>query len=229
MNSQDINTGCTDLEKHYPGVSFGSMVQILGMRNVIIGKGSCFGDNVWLNICDRDDKVRMKVGKCVLIGRQSMISTGGFLEIGDYCLLAPRVYVSDADHIFNDIYQPILQQGATLGRKLIVEENCWLGINVVITGDLTVGRGSVVGANSLVRHDVPPFCVVVGNPAKIIRMYNPQTGYWELTKTEEDQKRILTIREAYSLPGREEYKKILEKNAEVEFVYPIVAGRGKCI
>jgi hypothetical protein len=49
------------------------------------------------------EKIRMKIGKCVLVGRQSMISIGGYLEMGDYCVFAPRVYVSDADHIFTDI------------------------------------------------------------------------------------------------------------------------------
>lgn len=217
------------LEECFPGVTFGNTVQVLGMKNVTIDEGTCIGDDVWLNICDRDDKLQMKIGRCVLIGRQSVISTGGYLEIGDYCLLAPRVYVSDADHIFKDIYQPVIQQGTTLGRSVIVEENCWLGINCVITGNLTIGRGSIVGANSLVKRDVPPFCVVVGNPAKIIKMYNPQTGIWELVKTEEEQKRIFIAREAFELPSREEYKQILIKNATVDCVYPIAAGSGESI
>src|SRR5512140_1804472 len=124
-----------ELNRWFSNVTFGFFVQVIGMRNVQIGEGSCIGDSVWLNVCIRDEKVRMKIGKCVLVGRQSMISTGGYLEIGDHCVLAPRVYVSDADHVFTDIYQPILQQGATLGRSIIVEENCWIGINVVVTGN----------------------------------------------------------------------------------------------
>ncbi len=91
------------IENLYPNVSFGFGVQVIGARNLQIGEGSCVGDNTWLNVCIRDEKVRMKIGRCVLIGRQSVISTGGFLEIADYCVLAPRVYVSDANHIFDDI------------------------------------------------------------------------------------------------------------------------------
>ena len=227
MKKEGVNK-CS-LEECFPNVSFGNTVQVLGIKSVSIGEGACIGDDVWLNICDRDDRLRMKIGRCVLIGRQSVISTGGYLEIGDYCILAPRVYVSDTDHVFEDIHQPVIQQGATLGRSVTVEENCWLGINSVITGNLTVGRGSVVGANSLVIREVPPFSVVVGNPARIIKMYNPQTKNWELTKTEEEQKKVLAAREAFKLPTREEYKQLLTKNATVTCVYSIAAGRGESI
>jgi len=218
-----------DLRKHFPNVSFGTMVQVIGLKNVRIAPGSCIGDNVWLNVCIRDDKIRMRIGKCVLVGRQSMISTGGFLEIGDHCVLAPRVYISDADHVFADIYKPILQQGATIGRSVIIEENCWIGINVVVTGNLTVGRCSVIAANAVVTKDIPPFSIMAGIPAKIIKMYNPQTKKWEETKGEADTDQILKIRKTIGLPNREEYKQILEKNARFSHIDPIVAGGGICI
>ncbi|NJD03795.1 MAG: acyltransferase [Ruminiclostridium sp.] len=205
------------------------MVQIIGLKNVTISEGSCISDNVWLNVCIRDEKIRMKIGKCVLIGRQSMISTGGYMEIGDFCIFAPRVYVSDADHVFDDVYQPILQQGATLERSIIVEENCWFGINTVITGNITVGRCSIVAANSVVKSDVPPFCVVAGIPARIIKMYNPGTKKWEAVRNEDDISKAIKIRGEIKLPDREEYKSIISKNSTMSQVYPIVAGRGECV
>ena len=155
-----------------------------------------------------------------------MISTGGYLEIADYCVLAPRVYVSDADHVFDDIYQPILQQGATLGRSVIVEENCWLGINVVVAGNLTVGRCSIIAANAVVTKDVPPFSIMAGVPAKIIKMYNPATKEWEQIKDKSHVEQILKIRETAGIPNREEYKRILEKNAQIRHIDAIVAGKG---
>lgn len=214
------------LETYFPNITFGHMVQVIGIKNVQIGEGSCIGDNAWLNVCIRDDKVRMKIGKCVLVGRQSMISTGGYLEIGDYCVLAPRVYVSDADHVFTNIYQPILQQGATFGRSVIVEENCWLGINVVVAGNFTVGRCSIIAANAVVTKDVPPFSVVAGVPAKIIKMYNPLTREWEPVTDETQTDRILKIREETGIPSREEYRNILSKNAGLMRIDPIVSGKG---
>ncbi|WP_284694462.1 glycosyltransferase [Geomonas sp. Red32] len=215
-----------ELEGQFPGVAFGAMVQVLGMRNVSIGAGSCIGDCSWLNVCIRDQHVRMKIGRTVLVGRQGMISTGGTLEIGDYCVFAPRVYISDADHIFSDIMQPVIQQGATFNRSVVVEENCWLGINTVISGNLTVGRGSVIGANAVVTRDIPPFSVVVGNPAQIVKMYSPRTSRWERTRNAEDIQRILEERQAMPLPGREEYREILRRNAVLHTLEPVLAGRG---
>lgn len=214
------------LETYFPEVSFGDHVQILGVKNITIGKGSCIGDNTWLNICLRDEVVRMKIGTCVLVGRQGMISTGGYLDIGDYCVFAPRVYISDADHIFTDIMQPILQQGATMGRSVIVEENCWLGINTVISGNLTIGRGSVIGANAVVTRDVPPFSVVAGNPGQIIKMYSPQSNSWERTRTEADVQRVLEQRCTFGIPTREEYQRILHINTRIKELDPILTGRG---
>jgi acetyltransferase-like isoleucine patch superfamily enzyme/ubiquinone/menaquinone biosynthesis C-methylase UbiE len=214
------------VEQRFPGVAFGNTVQILGLRNLRIGQGSCIGDDTWLNICIRDEAIRMKIGKFVLIGRQSVISTGGYLEIGDHCVFAPRVYVADSNHIYEDINRPILHQGVTTGRSIIVEENCWLGINSVISGHLTVGRGSVVGANAVVTKDVPPFCVVAGNPSRLIKMYNPESKCWEKTTNEEDIKRIFAIRQKIGIPSREEYREILQRHDASSSIDPIVAGRG---
>ncbi len=216
----------SNLNDLFPNVTFGNTVQILGVKNVEIGEGSCIGDDAWLNICIRDDKIRMKIGKCVLIGRQSMISTGGYLEIGDYCLFAPRVYVSDAEHVFDDINQPIFQQGATFGRSVIVEENCWFGINTVVTGNLTVGRGSIIAANAVVKQDILPFCIMAGNPADIIKMYNPKTKKWERAKTKKEQDKIMEARNEISIPSRSEYQTILTQNSKLKYVEPLVAGRG---
>ncbi len=210
-------------------VSFGKSVQLIGMRNIEIGKGTVIGDDTWLNICQRDDKIRMKIGKCTLIGRRSMVSTGGYLEIGDYCVFAPNVYVSDADHVYQDITLPIMQQGATLNRSVIVEDNCWLGINVVVSGNVIVGRGSVIAANSVVLKDVPPFSVVAGNPAKVIKMYNSQTKVWDKVKSEDVLLHLLRIRTTYMIPSKEEYSQILAKNAKLGRIDPIVGGNGICI
>lgn len=216
----------SDNFERFPDVSFGNMVQILGVKNIEIDKGSCIGDNTWLNICFRDDKTRMKIGKCVLVGRQSMISTGGYLEIGDYCLLAPRVYISDADHVFDDIYRPIIEQGATLNRSVIVEENCWLGINVVITGNVNIGRGSIVAANTVVNKDIPPFSLVAGNPFQIIKLYNPKSQKWERVRSEEEILKVIEDRNEVGLPDREAYRNILNNKSRVRKLDPILAGNG---
>jgi acetyltransferase-like isoleucine patch superfamily enzyme len=213
----------------FDGVTMGTGVQIIGMNNVEIGPGSCVGDFSWLNVCVRDDKLRLRIGRSVLIGRQSMVSTGGYLEIGDYCLFGPRVTVVDADHGFSDITRPYAEQTPTLDRSIIVEENCWIAVGAVVAGHLTVGRGSVVGANAVVTQDVPPFSVVVGHPARIVKMYDPVTRRWESAKTEAEQQRIQENRARVPLPDRDQYRALLRDNAQSSGVIPIVAGRGECL
>lgn len=213
------------LTDYFPDVSFGSDVQVCGIKNISIGKGSCVGDGVWLNVCVRDEKVRMKIGICVLIGRRDVISTGGYLEIGDYVLMGPNVYVGDVDHDYsNNIKVPVAAGGITGGRSVVIEENCWLAMNSIISGNLTVGRGSVVGANAVVTHNVPPFSVVAGNPAFIVKMYDPSLKQWVRARTEDERTKVLKNRKKYPLPSRAEYRAILRKH-EIDRIDPVVAGR----
>jgi acetyltransferase-like isoleucine patch superfamily enzyme len=219
--SQKLNI---DLNASFPDVFFGKGVQICGVKCVQIEAGSCISDDVWLNVCIRDDAIRMRIGKCVLIGRRDVISTGGMLEIGDYCILAPNVYVGDVDHAYQgDINVPILMRGTTDQRRLVIEESCWLAMNSVITGALTIGRGSVVGANSVLTRDVLPFTVVAGNPSTIIKMYDPVKEDWIRTAHPDDIKRINDNREKKPLPSRQEYRQILA-SYDFKQVPPIVAG-----
>lgn len=212
-------------EKIYPGVSFGIGVQLIGMKNIEIGYGTCIGDHTWINVCHRDDKKRIKIGSCVLIGRNSMISGGGYLEIGDYCLFAPRVFISDANHIFENIMCPYVDQGVTSGR-IIIEENCWLGINTSIIGNITVGMGSVIAANSIVTKDIPPFSVAAGSPAHIKKIFDFKTTKWIRLNGEEHLKEILAEREKNPPPPRDMYRKILHKNSKTKTIDPIVGGCG---
>lgn len=204
-----------DLADYFPQVAFGPDVQVCGIRNIAIEPGACIGKDVWLNVCVRDG-INMKIGKCVLVGRRSQINTGSYLEIGAYTIIGPNVYVGNVDHDFGNINVPILAGGITDGSSIIVEENCWLGFNAVAIGDITIGRGSVVGANSVVTRDVPPFSVVVGSPAKVVKMYDFSTGSWVPVRSREDEERISAGREKAGMPSREEYLATLSASGFTE-------------
>ena len=214
------------LARSFPGVTFGKGVQCIGIANTRIGAGACVADDVWLNVCLRGEPVRIEIGRNVLLGRRSVISSGSHLEIGAFTLLAPNVYVASAEHRYDGSpVRPIYQCGIRDHGSLIIEENCWLGINSVVTGGIRIGRGSVVGANSVVRHDVPPFTVIAGNPARIVRMFNPVSGAWEPVRNAEDQARIEADRQRAGLPTRADYAAFLLRVGGAQGVDPIVAGR----
>lgn len=59
--------------------------------------------------------------------------------------------------------------GPELGKPIVIEEDCWLGGNVIVLPGVTIGRGCSIGAGSVVTKDIPPFHVAAGNPARILR------------------------------------------------------------
>lgn len=224
-----LNSGLKkrSLEEKFPEVSFGKGVQVIGLNSVAIGRGSCISDDVWVNDCIRDGVPRLMIGETVLVGRRGVISTAGHLEIGSFTILAPDVIVTDADHVYENPMLPYLQQGATSGRTLIVEENCWLGLQVKVLGDLTIGRGSVVAAGSLVRNSLPPFVVAAGSPARIVKFYDFKTQTWRKVQSVEQSEQLANgVFERGKIPERGEYLQLLAQKAAFRNLDPILAGGG---
>lgn len=91
----------------------------------------------------------------------------GSITIGNNVLIGPNCVLRAADHIFSDPQTPIKTQGHR-GGHIIIEDDCWLGANVVILKDVTIGKGSIVGAGSVVTKDIPPLSIAAGVPARII-------------------------------------------------------------
>lgn len=209
-------------------VTFGKNVQLTGVSDIRIGKGSCIGDNVWLNTNIRGSGIKMNIGRCVLIGRNSVISSCSLLEIGDYTFTGANVLVSNSLHEYNDISRLYIKGVKDTG-PLVIEENCWLSFGVIIYGGITIGRGSIVGASSVVTTSVPPFTVVAGNPSKIVKMYNPVTEKWERVLNAKDQSIIEKDRLRIPLPSRKDYLNILSKYAQIKQIDPLCAGRARWI
>ena len=90
----------------------------------------------------------------------------GGLTIGDRTIIGPYTMIHTANHEMNTD-RPIPEQGWTLG-PVVLGADCWIGMGVCILPGVTVGDGCVVGAGSVVRGDVEPYSIVVGNPAKAI-------------------------------------------------------------
>jgi acetyltransferase-like isoleucine patch superfamily enzyme len=90
------------------------------------------------------------------------------VEIEDYVLVAPRVFITDSDHIVGEGERTTL---CTEFRSapVVIEHDCWLGVNAVILKGVRLGHHSVVGANAVVTRSVPPFSTVVGVPARLVK------------------------------------------------------------
>lgn len=150
-------------------------------------------DKVWLQqnvrltvpLFDMDHieaRAYLIIGEGTKIGPYCTISAANRIEIGRNVLFGINVLVLDHMHQYKDITKPILHQGIISGGEVIIEDNVWIAANAVIYSSrkqLTIGRNSVVAANSVVRDSIAPFSIVSGNPARLIKKYNPDVKQWE--------------------------------------------------
>ena len=114
-------------------------------------------------------KTKITIGNNVDVGNNTFISANNNIQIGNHVIFAPNVFITDHDHGFSDINKNLHQQSLTDGGYVKIEDNVFLGIKCSILKNVTIGQHSVVGANSVVTKDVPPYSIVAGNPAKIIK------------------------------------------------------------
>ncbi len=118
----------------------------------------------------------VKIGSDVTIGISNVII--GPVQIGNHVILAQNIVVSGLNHGYDDVNVPIHQQKC-ITREIIIGDESWIGANVVIVAGIRIGKHAVVAAGSVVTKDVPEFSIVAGNPAKLIKQYNPITKAWE--------------------------------------------------
>jgi acetyltransferase-like isoleucine patch superfamily enzyme len=84
-------------------------------------------------------------------------------------MLANGCFVTDANHRYDDPVKPVPWQGFSTKGATRIGANVWLGANVVVTSGVTIGERCVIGANSVVTQDIPPFSIAAGAPAKVLR------------------------------------------------------------
>lgn len=125
----------------------------------------------------------IKLGHGVNIGMFSRLACINEISLGDNVLTGPHVFISDYNHAYEDINRPISAQGNTTNNsRVIIDEDCWIGTNVVICGNVHIGKHTVIGAGAFVNKDIPSYCVAVGNPARVVKKYNFDSGNWEKVK-----------------------------------------------
>lgn len=146
MMHTDFSKAKDHCRQHYPEVPHDFDPEIYGSRDpyLTIGDGSNIGDYFFIS-CSRS------------------------IEIGRHVVISARVFIGDSHHNMENPDLPICLQSNSLGRRIIIGDHSWIGINCCILEGVRVGRHAVVGANSVVTTNVPDYAVFAGHPARLLR------------------------------------------------------------
>lgn len=147
-----------------------SPLKVQGHRNIYISNNVRISEATWLAALPLSGETpKLIIGEGTQIGHFNHIYCTHSIIIENDVLTADKVYISDNSHSYDDVDVPICKQPIRQLKDVVVGEGSWIGENVCIIG-ASIGKHCVIGANSVVTHDIPDYCVAVGAPAKVIKV-----------------------------------------------------------
>ena len=153
-------------------------VRVIGWKNIAFGKNVAIGAGSWLNVNARRGTGQTLIfGDNSFIGRNNFISVGKAVRIGPYCLTAESCSFVGATHVA-DPTRPFIATGVTTQDEITIGTNCFFGYAASVLGNVRIGHGCIIGAHTLVRADVPPFSIIVGNPARVVKRFDFTLPGW---------------------------------------------------
>lgn len=168
-------------------VSFGESVVIDNAQSISLGDRVYLEKNVTLKFLEEFaaagfKKPNLKIDEGVSVSAGTIIAAAKFIHIKKNAMIGPYCFIGDHDHEYRNTAVPIRYQGYVNVDDIVIEEGAWIGAHTTICSGVTIGKNSVVGANSLVLNDIPPFSLAVGSPAKVVKRFNARTKKWEAVK-----------------------------------------------
>jgi acetyltransferase-like isoleucine patch superfamily enzyme len=147
-------------------------IDVFPFNNFELGKGSVIEDFATINNGVGD----VIIGDRTFIGMSNVII--GPVKMGNDIMLAQNIVVSGLNHGYEDVNVPPSKQ-KVICKQINIADDVWIGANCVITAGVSIGKHSIIGAGSVVTKDIPDFSIAVGNPAKVIKVYNHVSKTWE--------------------------------------------------
>ena len=157
-----------------PNILRSLVFRLLGARFTInphaihIGKGTKL-HKPWVlaAVYDNGAQGQIIIGSNCVINYDFHCSAASSVVIGDNVLIAPRVHITDCDHVVDET-KPTTERGDFKSSPVVVEHDCWIGIGTIILKGVQIGHHSTIGGGSVVTKSFPPFSIIAGNPAKQI-------------------------------------------------------------
>jgi acetyltransferase-like isoleucine patch superfamily enzyme len=144
----------------------GNVLEAFREGRLEVGAHTLFEPDVWITA---PGDARVRIGSGTFLNIATMVAAHELVEIGDHVMFANSCFVTDANHRFDDLEKPVPWQGFATKGPTRVGDNVWCGAHVVITSGVTVGERCVIGANSVVTEDLPPYSIAAGAPARVIK------------------------------------------------------------
>lgn len=183
--SEIISTGLALIRTKlfYPGarlVRFPFYVR--GKRCLQYGVGFTTGHNCRFDL--QGEKKTLLIGNHCQIGDNVHIVAHQQVVLGDHCLLASKIFISDTNHgHYRGEHQSLPteppQSRSLFSEEVIIGDNVWIGENVCILPGVHIGSGAIIGANAVVNKDLPPSVIAVGSPAKAVKIFDETTSQWK--------------------------------------------------
>lgn len=174
--AKNVNLRNASLIRFGKGVTLERGVIIDGLMR----KGIVLGDNVKIGAYSViAGAPASNLGEGIAVGANSavdaysFIGSSGFISIGENVIMGQHVGFHPENHNFDRTDVPIREQGTTR-QGITIADDVWVGSNAIFLDGAHVGKGSVIGAGSVVRGNIPPYSIAVGIPAKVIRSRMPQ-------------------------------------------------------
>lgn len=175
-NATKLAYGSVRIRRYRPH-TFGKQPVILGKVQFRFRGAVHIGDNFMVEGMTAGVSIKVARDAVLSMGNGCYMNTGTSIEvynevrIGDYALIAPFASIIDDD-------RHEVEPGSSRTKgPVIVGNNVWLGRNVAVLPGVTIGDGSVIGANSVVSRDIPPNCFAAGAPARVIRKLEIPEGW----------------------------------------------------
>ena len=168
---------------HKPYIHYTSRLARSRAHQIKIGNEVFIGKDVWLNVSalEEKDEPVLVIDDGTIINSSAQISAKNCIHIERDALISSGVLIQDHSHAFEDVTRPISKQGITEGGRIRIEQGSWIGRGAAVLcakGELVIGRNCVVAANAVVLRSCPPYSVVFGNPATVIRRYDFDKKRW---------------------------------------------------
>ena len=167
----------------------GNGCSISGAERISVGKDCFFGEGTELtalgNHFSQKLNSHLSIGNHVRCVGGCRITCAGSIMLEDDVLLGPEVFITDHNHGMDPYYPGGYSKQPLIVKDVHVGQGAWLGQRVCVMPGVTVGAHSIIGASSVVTHDIPPYTIAVGSPAKVVKVWNAGTDCWEPVKNRE--------------------------------------------